>query len=63
MTTKKIRYMEDALYRTSDSHFFKLPEELRSDLDIPAFMRLGIPIKNKKTPALERRGKTQKGKT
>jgi hypothetical protein len=60
MTAQEIRYMEDAVYRDSESHFFTLPEELRSELDIPAFMRLGVPIKNKKTPALERRGKTER---
>lgn len=37
----KPRRIEDELYRSSESHFFKLPEELRDPLDVPSFMRTG----------------------
>lgn len=47
MTTQKIRRIEDDLYRDSESHWFRLPEGLRDNFDIPTFMRRGIQITTK----------------
>lgn len=64
MTTQEIRRIEDDLYRDSESHWFRLPEDLRDNLDIPTFMRRGIKVKTTKpqtkSPGVASAGAKQK---